>query len=58
MNSTDLAPSVQMAWDGRVVQWTPDEAIRHAFNMLEVRVAAEEVERISFLIREDNLWIL
>ena len=37
MNSTDLAPSVQMAWDGRVVQWTPDEAIRHAFNMLEVR---------------------
>lgn len=41
VNSTDLSPGVQMAWEGRVVQWTPEEAIRHALNLLEVTVAAE-----------------
>jgi hypothetical protein len=41
VNATNLSPGVQMAWEGRVVQWTPEEAIRHAFNILEVTVAAE-----------------
>lgn len=41
VNATDLSPGVQIAWEGRVVQWTPEEAIRHAFNILEVTVAAE-----------------
>jgi hypothetical protein len=41
VNATDLSPGVQMVWEGRVVQWTPDEAVRHAMNILEVTVGAE-----------------
>jgi hypothetical protein len=41
VNATDLSPGVQMAWEGRVVQWTPEAAIRHAMSILEVTVGAE-----------------
>jgi hypothetical protein len=40
VNSRDGSPAVLMAWEERRWTMTPDEAIRHAINVLEVACGA------------------